>query len=73
MRDILRLALSALIGSLVLGCLIPVPVGHDRHRGDPSDRGRNYDRSWDHGDRDWHRDRDGWGRDDDSDRRHRWD
>jgi len=72
MRSTFRVALSALIGFLFLGCLIPVPVGRDWHRGDRywRDRDRHDDRSWNDGDHD--RDRDDWSRRDrDYDRRYR--
>jgi hypothetical protein len=71
MRTTTRLVLTALIGSVALGCLIPVPVGgHHRHH----DGG--YDRRYNDGDRDhWDRgdrDRGDWSRGDrDYDRRHR--
>ena len=76
MRRTIRLAATALIGLLVAGCLIPVPVGHDRHRGDRyydrDDRDHHrHHRDWD---RDWDRDRDrrdGWRRHRDYDRRYR--
>ena len=76
MHRTIRLTATALIGLVIVGCLIPVPVGHDRHRGDHRyDRDRHYDqdgrdryrRDWDR----WDRDRGDWRRDRDYDRRDR--